>query len=62
MNNNRSRKYARSIKKSLNNSLSKQSDNEEFSLSGTAALSILGGTFLVGLISGKLLCMLMKER
>ena len=62
MNNNRSRKYARSIKKSLNNSLPKESDNEEFSLSGTAALSILGGTFLVGLISGKLLCMLMKER
>lgn len=62
MNNNRNRRYARSIKKPLNNSLSKESDDEEFSLSGTAALSILGGTFLVGLISGKLLCMLMKER
>jgi hypothetical protein len=62
MNNNKSRRYARSIKKPLNNSLPSESDEGEFSLSGTAALGILGGTFLVGLISGKLLCMLMEER
>lgn len=62
MNNNRSRKYARSYKKPLNNSLPNENEEEEFSLSSTAALGILGGTFLAGLISGKLLCMLLKER
>lgn len=61
MNNNKDRKYARCIKK-----LKSSSDNgcgeEEFSLSSTAALGILGGTFIVGLISGKLLGSIMKSR
>lgn len=61
MNNNKDRKYARSIKK-LKSSSDNGYDEEEFSLSSTAALGILGGTFIVGLISGKLLCMLMKSR
>ncbi len=62
MNNNRDRKYARCIKKRLNTSSNDYFDEEEFSLSSTAALGILGGTFIVGLISGKLLCLLMKSR
>ncbi len=61
MNNNKDRKYARCIKK-LKNSSDSGYDEEEFSLSSTAALGILGGTFIVGLISGKLLCMLVKSR
>ncbi|PYG88427.1 hypothetical protein LY28_01275 [Ruminiclostridium sufflavum DSM 19573] len=62
MNNNKIRKYARCIKKEENNLPADNSDDSEFSISGTAALGILGGTFLVGLVSGKLLCMLMKDR
>ncbi|HEY5585588.1 MAG TPA: hypothetical protein VIK78_14015 [Ruminiclostridium sp.] len=55
MNNLKNRKYSRATKKGI--SRSAESDETEFSLSATAALCILGGTFLVGLISGKLLCM-----
>lgn len=62
MNNNRSRKYARTIKKCSCNSPSNINDEEEVcSFTGTTALGILGGTFLVGMLSGKLLCMLMKD-
>ncbi len=61
MNNNKDRKYARCIKK-LKSSSDNGYEEEEFSLSSTAALGILGGTFIVGLISGKLLCMIMKSR
>ncbi|MHB8061849.1 MAG: hypothetical protein ACYDG2_04315 [Ruminiclostridium sp.] len=59
MNNIKGRKYARTSKKM--NSLAQESDDSEFSLSSTAALGILGGTFLVGLISGKLMYMCMKK-
>jgi hypothetical protein len=62
MNNNKERKYARCIKKTLISSSDNGDGDEEFSLSSTAALGILGGTFIVGLISGKLLCLLMKSR
>jgi len=59
MNNTRNRKYARTSKKT--NSSAQESDESELSLSSTAALGILGGTFLVGLISGKLVCMCIKK-
>ena len=59
MNNDRARKYARTLKKY--NSSAQRSDDSELSLSATQALSIIGGTFLVGLISGKLLCMCMRK-
>lgn len=57
MNNMKSRKYARTSKKM--NSATENNDTE-LSLSSTAALGILGGTFLVGIISGKLLSMCKK--
>lgn len=53
MNNIRNRKYARTFKKSVLPTY--ESDTAEFSISSSAALGILGGTFLVGLVSGKLL-------
>ncbi len=58
MNNYKARKYARTRKKK--NSTNENNDTE-LALSSSAALGILGGTFLVGLISGKLLCMCMKR-
>ncbi|QNU65726.1 hypothetical protein EHE19_012455 [Ruminiclostridium herbifermentans] len=61
MNNYKDRKYARCVKKS-NSSSDNGYDEEELSISSTAALGILGGTFIVGLISGKLLSMLMKSK
>lgn len=57
MNNLKDRKYARTSKKK--NSETENNDTE-LSLSTAAALGILGGTFLVGLISGKLLDMCKK--
>jgi hypothetical protein len=59
MNNIKGRKYARTLKST--NSLAQESDDSEFSISSTAALGILGGTFLIGLISGKLLYMCIKK-
>jgi len=56
MNNIKSRKYSRSTRKG-----NPTSDESELSLSSTAALSILVGTFLVGLISGKLISMCRKS-
>lgn len=53
MNNIRNRKYARCIKKQ--DKLPESGDNPEFTLSSTAALGILAGTFLIGLASGKML-------
>jgi len=53
MNNIKARKYARTSKKI--NTPTPEGDEAEFSLSATAALSLLGGTFLVGVLSGKLL-------
>ncbi len=55
MNNIRNRKYARTFKKSALST--DESDTAEFSISSSAALGILGGTFLVGLVSGKMLGM-----
>ncbi len=49
MNNIKSRKYARTIKKYPD---SQSQDETEFSLSSTCALGILGGAFLLGLAAG----------
>ena len=59
MNNIKSRKYARTSKKTC--TPKPESDDTELSLSSAAALSILGGTFLVGVLSGKLLHMCIKK-
>lgn len=59
MNNIKGRKYARTLKKT--NTPPSESDEGEFSISSAAALSLLGGTFLVGVLSGKLLCMCMRK-
>lgn len=53
MNNLRNRKYARTSKKNSNSQ--PENNDTELSLSSTAALGILGGTFLVGLVSGKII-------
>lgn len=58
MNSTRNRKYARTLNKS--NSQTLANDDTELSLSATAALSILGGAFVLGLISGKLIGMCKK--
>jgi len=55
MNNIKSRNYARTPRKRI--STAHRCDDTELSFSATAALGILGGTFLVGFISGKLLSM-----
>jgi len=55
MNNIKGRKYARTLKRTSSLTQGGGSDDSEFSISSTAALGILGGTFLVGLISGNLL-------
>lgn len=59
MNNIKNRKYARTSKKIM--SPNEESDETELSLSSTVALGILGGTFLIGLVSGKLLSMCKKR-
>jgi hypothetical protein len=53
MDNTKSRKYSRTVRKSFP-SVS-DSNESELSFSSTAALGILGGTFLIGVITGKLL-------
>ncbi len=53
MNRTNSRKYAQVYRKKT--APTKESSNKEFSVSVATALGILGGTFLAGLISGKLL-------
>ena len=58
MNSTRNRKYARTSKKS--NSQTLANVDTVLSLSASAALSILGGTFVLGLISGKLIGMCKK--
>lgn len=56
MNHLKDRKYARTIQKK---ETSEQGGDTEFSLSTTAALGILGGSFLVGLTAG---CFLFRNR
>lgn len=58
MNNIKNRKYARSTNKARTPVGEAEA---EFSLSTTAALGILGGTFLIGLVSGKLLTMIKRS-
>jgi hypothetical protein len=60
MNNTRGRKYARTLKKTYTQP-SSESEDTEFSMSVAAALGLLGGTFLVGVLSGKLLDMCIKR-
>ena len=59
MNNIKTRKYARTSKKVM--PTNGESDEAELSFSATVALGILGGTFLIGLVSGKLLSMCKKK-
>lgn len=56
MNHLKDRKYARTIQRK---ETSEQGGDTEYSLSTTAALGILGGTFLVGLTAG---CFLFRNR
>lgn len=60
MNNTRGRKYARTLKKTYTQP-SSGSEETEFSMPVAAALGLLGGTFLVGVLSGKLLSMCIKR-
>lgn len=53
MSNVRNRRYARTYKKKTDPQT--ETDNSELSLSSSAALGILGGTFLLGLVSGKII-------
>ncbi|OPX46235.1 hypothetical protein CLHUN_00510 [Ruminiclostridium hungatei] len=52
--NHKNRKYVRPSRKSATASTSEIND-AEFTLSTTAAVGILGGTFLAGLAAGKLI-------
>ncbi len=51
--NTKNRKYARPSKRN-NYSANENSEDTEFTLSTSAAIGILGGTFLIGLAAGKL--------
>ncbi len=53
--NGRNRKYARTTKKCQQ--LPDASEDTEFSLSTTMALGIVGGAFLIGMVSGTLVSM-----
>lgn len=53
--NGKSRKYARNTKKCQE--LPETSEDTEFSLSTTMALGIVGGAFLIGMVSGTLVSM-----
>ncbi len=57
--NTKNRKYARTSKKRTSGTTS-ENDDTEFTLSTTAAIGILGGTFLVGVAAGKLIDMCRK--
>lgn len=50
--NERNRKYARTTKKC--NQIPESSEDTDFSLSTTMALGIVGGAFLIGMVSGTL--------
>lgn len=57
--NSRNRKYARTSKKRTSGTSTENNDTE-FTLSTTAAIGILGGTFLIGLATGKVIDMCRK--
>ncbi|HEX2925196.1 MAG TPA: hypothetical protein VHP38_02880 [Ruminiclostridium sp.] len=56
--NGKNRKYARSKKCQQ---IPESSEDTEFSLSTTLALGIVGGAFLIGMISGTLVSMCRRE-
>ncbi|EMS72980.1 hypothetical protein [Ruminiclostridium cellobioparum] len=57
--NTKNRKYARPSKRRTSSTVY-ESEDTEFTLSTTAAIGILGGTFLVGVAAGKLVDMCRK--
>ncbi len=59
--NNRNRKFARPPKPKTS-CITNENTDAEFTLSASAAIGILGGTFLMGLAAGRLLDICKKYR